>query len=236
MSNHYTITHIRTIIFLLPGITLGLLHGCSFDAVNNINPDMPVTLSQGTGMIVGSVTSPRVQHYWEVSRFRYRKLGESKSGVLESASPTANFLWFKDNPIEPGGVGPDSGLESQLGRLFAVELEVGTYEIYQLDTTGNILIHMQPVRFDVRPGEIIYLGNLHVRFCLYTPNRRAYRSYVNGGIPSVQNEAQRDLALLVLKFPFLKGMQIVPAIINDNAWQELEKTGLPSLETSCKPE
>jgi len=223
-------------IYLLLGIALSLLHGCSLDTVNNLDPNQPVTLSPGTGMIVGSVTSPIVQHYWEVAHFRYRKLGESKSGVLESASPTANFLWKKNRPIEPGGTGPDQGLEQQLGRLFAVELAVGTYEIYQLDTAGKILIHLQPVRFDVRSGEILYLGNLHVRFCIYTPNRRVYRSYVNGAIPSVHNEAQRDLPLLARKFPVLKGMKILPAIINDDAWQELEKTGLPSLETSCKPE
>jgi len=73
-----------------------------------------------------------------------------------------------------------------------VELTAGTYEIYQLDGTSkrSLLIHMQPVRFEVRSGEIVYLGNLHVRYCLYKPDR--------------------------------------------NAWQEPEKTSLPTLETECR--
>lgn len=184
-------------------------------------------------MIVGSVTAPRVLHYWEISHFRYRKLGESKSGVLESASPTSNAFWIKDQPIQPGGTGPDPGLEQQLGRLFAVELAAGAYEIFQLDVNRRLLIHMQPVRFEVQAGEILYIGNLHVHYCLYKPDRRVYRSYVNAGIPSVRDEAQRDLPLLIRKFPALTGASILPAVIDDNAWQELEKTGLPSLETEC---
>ena len=201
--------------------------------VKNIDPNRPVALSPGTGIIVGSVTAPMVLHYWDICLFHYRKLGDSKSGVLESASPTANLLWMKDRPIEPGGTGPDPGLEQQLGRLFAVELAAGTYEIYQLDTRETALIHMQPVRFEVRSGEIIYIGNLHVHYCLYTPDRHAYRGRINGGIPSVHDEAQRDLPLLVRKFPALAGAKILPAVIDDDAWQELEKTGLPSLETKC---
>lgn len=223
----------RSSIYLLSGIALCLLQACSLDQVKNIDPSQQITLSPGTGMIVGSVTAPKVEHYWDIIHFRYRKLGDSKSGVLESASPVANFLWMKDRPVQPGGIGPDPGLEQQLGRLFAVELVAGTYEIYQLDAPGILLIHMRPLRFEVRSGEILYLGNLHVRNCLYTPDRRAYRSYVNAGIPSVRNEAQRDLPLLTRKYPALTGTNIIPAVIDDNAWQELEKTGLPSLETRC---
>jgi hypothetical protein len=185
-------------------------------------------------MIVGSVTAPMVLHYWEISKFRYRKLGESKSGMLESASATANFFWMKDKPMQPGGTGPDAGLEQQLGRLFAVELTAGVYEIYELGAP-RILVRMQPLHFEVRPGEILYLGNLHVHYCLYKPDpgRRAYRSFINGGIPSVRDEAQRDLPLLLRKFPALTEANIIPAVIDNNAWQDLEKTGLPSLETDC---
>jgi hypothetical protein len=185
-------------------------------------------------MVVGSVSAPRVEHYWEISHFRYRKLGSKKSGVLESASPMSPS-WFGSHPTQPGGVGPDPGLDQQLGRLFAVELAAGIYEIYQLDTPGVLLIHMQPVRFEVRPGEILYLGNLHVRYCLYTPNKRSWRGRINGGIPSVRDEVKRDLPLLVSKFPALQGKNILPAVINDNVWKELERTGLPSLESKCSP-
>jgi len=221
-------------IFLLISIAVFLLQACSSNPVKSIDSNQPITLSPGTGMIVGSVTAPRVMHYWEKSNFRYRKLGESKSGSLESATPTSDFLWIKDHPIQPGGLGPDPGLEAQLGRLFAVKLAAGTYEIYRLDKKSGLLIHMQPVRFEVRGGEILYIGNLHVRFCLYKPDRRVYRGYINAGIPSVRDESQRDLPLLLQKFPALAGMNIMQTVIDDYAWRGLENTGLPSVETDCR--
>lgn len=229
------------LIFLLSGIALILLQACSLDPVRNIDPDRPVTLSPGMGMIVGSVTAPRIGHYWEISHFQYRRLGESYSGTLQSASPSSNALWIKNHPVQPGGTVPDPGLEQQLGRLFAVELPAGVYEIFQLDmnmgrwnySNSGLLMYMQPVRFEVRLGEILYIGNLHVRYCLYKPDRRVYRGYVNAGIPSIRDEAQRDLPLLLRKFPVLAGSNIVPAVIDDTAWEELEKTGLPTLETEC---
>jgi hypothetical protein len=102
------------LIFLLSGIALIQLQTCSLDPVRNIDPDRPVTLSPGMGMIVGSVTAPRVWHYWEVSHFRYRRLGESYSGALQSASPSSNALWIKNHPVQPGGTVPDQDLEQQL--------------------------------------------------------------------------------------------------------------------------
>lgn len=83
------------------------------------------------------------------------------------------------------------------------------------------------------PGEILYLGNLHVRYCLYKPDRRVYRSYVTAGIPSVRDEAQRDLPLLRHKFPALGGSHILPALIDDSAWQEAQETELRQLEMEC---
>ena len=72
-----------------------------------------------------------------------------------------------------------------------------------------------------------------MHYCLYTPNRRAYRGYINGGIPSIDDQAGRDIPLLLRKFPALQGVSIIPAVINDSAWQELGINGLPSLETRC---
>jgi hypothetical protein len=139
--------------YLCAGVFL-LLQGCLFPGMHSINPDQPLALSPNTGLIVGSVTAPKVMHYWEISHFRYRHLEQSTAGVLESASPTANLLWMKDKPLQPGGTGPDAGLEQQLGRLFAVELPAGRYEIYGLDTPGLLLFQMPPVLFEVRAGEI----------------------------------------------------------------------------------
>lgn len=221
------------LVVLLLGASLSLLNACSFGQAKDIDPNQPVKPNPQTGIIVGSVTAPMVQHYWDISHFRYRKTGESKSGVLESASPTSDFLWIRGHAIQPGGTGPDPGLEHQLGRVFAVELMAGTYEIYQLDGNNRLLTQMQPARFVVRPGEIQYLGNLHVRYCLYKPDRRVYRSYVSAGIPSVRDESTRDLPLLRRKFPALSASDILPAVIDDSVWQELQKTENHPPDTEC---
>jgi hypothetical protein len=224
----------RRFVSLLVSVSVGLLQACSPNLVKNIDPDQPLFLSPGAGLITGSVTAPKVFHYWVVARFRYRQLDQSESRLLESATPTSNFLWIEDLPIQASASGPDPGLEQELGRLFAVELPAGTYEIYQLESEGELLIHMPPVRFEVRAGEISYLGNLNVRNCLYRPDQRVYRGYVNAGIPSVRDESQRDLPLLMRKFPALTGASIIPAVIDDAVWQDLENTGLPSSETQCQ--
>lgn len=114
------------LVVLLLGASLSVLNACSFGQAKDIDPNQPVKPNPETGIIVGSVTAPMVQHYWDISHFRYRKTGESKSGVLESASPTTDFLWIKGLAIHPGGTGPEPGLEHQLGRVFAVELMGGT--------------------------------------------------------------------------------------------------------------
>jgi len=229
-----TLTNCKScLMVLLFGVSLPLLNACSFGHAKDLDPNQPLLLAPETGLIVGSVTAPKVQHYWDISRFRYRKLDDSKSGVLESASPTTDFLWKKGLTVQPGGTGPDPGLEDQLGRVFAVELSAGTYEIYQLDGSKGLLTHMQPARFVVRPGEIRYLGNLHVRYCLYKPHHRVYRSYVNAGIPSVRDEGQRDLPLLRRKFPALAGSSILTAVIDDSAWQELQRATVGTPGTEC---
>lgn len=214
-------------------MALLLLPGCVIDRQAGIDPGKAIILSPDTGIVVGSVTAPMVQHYWEIGHFRYRRLGESTGGVLESASATANYHWGKNRPIEPWGVGPDAGLEQELGRLFAVELPAGTYEIYQLDARGRALIDMPPVRFEVTAGAVRYLGNLHVAYCLYAPDLPSYRGYINAGLPSVRDQSQRDLRLLLQKFPSLKDKPIGTAVIDDSAWKNLQQTGLPSPETEC---
>jgi len=221
------------LMVLLFGMSLALLNACALGKNTDIDPGRPVMPAKETGLVVGSVTAPMVQHYWDISRFRYRMLGKAESGALESASPTADFLWIKGLAIQPGGTGPEPGLEEELGRLFAVELETGIYEIYQLDGNNGPLMQMQPARFMVQPGEILYLGNLHVRYCLYKPDRRVYRSYVSAGIPSVRDEAQRDLPLLRRKFPALARSKILPAVIDDSAWQELQETELLQSDMEC---
>lgn len=190
------------------------------DPVDNIDPEQPVTLAPGEGLIVGTVTASMVEHYWEISSVHFRKKGESAYGQLQSASPVDNAFGRKDRPIQPGGVGPDWGLRESLGRAFAIRLPAGEYEVFRIVYGGSSL-QLPPTTFEVRAGEIVYLGNLHVQYCLYAPKKRTYRGRVHGAIPSVRDKARWDLRVLVHKFPALEGLPISTSIIDDQGWRGL---------------
>ncbi len=193
--------------------------------------------TQTTGVIVGSVTAPKVQHYWQVVRFNYRKLGEDTVHFVESASPTTNFLWLKNQTIKPNAHAPDTGLEKQLGRLFAINLPVGTYEVFQLSAKGKPLIAIPPIQFIVEPNQVNYIGNLQVKFCLYHPKDKVFRGYINGAIPSIKDEMARDLPLLIKKYPELQTElhknKVNTEIINDKAWRDLKNAELINDESKC---
>jgi hypothetical protein len=222
--------HVRRLILLSFAAVLNL-QACApapieralnrwLDPVDNIDANQAVALTNGMGMIVGSVTAPKVEHYWEISTIYYRKFAESEYGQLRSASPVSNAFWQKDRPVEPGGIGPDPGLEAQLGRLFAIELSAGEYEIFRI-CFGHTCLQLEPAQFEVSEGEIRYVGNVDVRYCLYAPKLRVYRGRVHGAIPRVRDEASRDLALLRRKFPALQGSEISKSIIDDTVWHDL---------------
>ena len=190
------------------------------DPVNNIDPEQPVTLGPDEGLIVGTVTAPMVQHYWEVSSVHYRRQGESAYGQLKSASPVSDAFGRKDRPVEPGGTGPDWGLKGSLGRAFAIRLPAGGYEVFRI-VYGHSSLELPPATFEVRAGEIVYLGNLNVQYCLYAPPKRTYRGHVHGAIPNVRDRVRSDLPLLMRKFPVLEELPISTSIIDDQRWRGL---------------
>jgi len=185
---------------------------CSRFVQQNIGEDAAPGFEAGGGMIVGSVTAPFASRYHHGVQFRYRSLGGdgSRQGVLTSASGL-RFV-----PYMPS-CGED-GLEPQCGRLFAVELPAGDYEVFQLTVASGGSGYSLPIqtwRFCVSPGQVSYLGSLHMQYCEGLV--RNTRGGILGGELSIRDEYARDVALLRGRFRQLAGQpvrrQLLPATV-----------------------
>lgn len=198
---------------LAPLVAAVLVSGCGSLSQKNIDLDAPSLFRPGEGLILGSVTAPIIYHYHETLIFHYRSTGDggNTTGQLTSAArhwsmgtiPTCS----------------EDGLTELCGRLFAVSLPAGDYEIHNVQERDppSYIYEMPPLRFTVAPGRASYLGNLHTSFC----KGAAYRvqGAILGGDLVILDESQRDLALLGARYPQLTGAEIEKQLLPNLAWR-----------------
>ena len=189
-------------VFLVTLAIVNLNAGCSRIAQKNIDGDTSSIVHPGGGMIVGSVTAPKVLHYHKTAVLRYRALSDDgkPGGVLTSGRTPG---W---QPTIPKCA--QDGLEQECGRLFAVSLPAGRYEIFEVSAIpGNESYKViPPLRFTVLEGKVAYLGNLHVVYC--HGSFHSMRGGILGGDISIRDELDRDAALLKSKYTHLNGVDI----------------------------
>lgn len=187
--------------------------GCRSLVQQNIDPDAPSFIGSEEGLILGSVTAPFVDHYHEVILFHYRSVGDGgkTAGRLTSARSPG---WIPGVPACD-----EEGLPEQCGRLFAVSLPAGDYEIYgvQEQSPGETIYEMPPLRFTVAQGRASYLGNMHTAFCQGLV--RSTRGAILGGDLLIRDERERDLALLETRYPQLRGSDIETQLLANLAWR-----------------
>lgn len=96
----------------------------------------------------------------------------------------------------------DRGLEPIHGRLFALLLPPGTYELGKVTLWFQATVEATlsaPPQVTVAAGEVAYVGNLEVKNCYseyVRPDGQRVRSTVVGGFPTVNDRSHRDLVLL----------------------------------------
>jgi hypothetical protein len=201
-------------VLLVTLVAAFLLSGCGSLVQKNIDPGASFLAGSEEGLILGSVTAPFVDRYHETIVFHYRSLGDGgkTAGRLTSArSPAA---WIPGVPACD-----EEGLEQECGRLFAVSLPAGDYEIHGVgeQSPGEQIYQMPPLRFTVIRGQASYLGNLHTRFCQGLV--RSTRGAILGGDLVILDESQRDLALLEVRYPQLTGADIQRQLLPNLAWR-----------------
>ena len=186
--------------------------GCASVSQKNLDANQLTTTSPENGVIVGSVTAPFASRYHETVLFEYRRLGDGdkNSGVITSGTQHKNFLI--DIPACDEG-----GLPQQCGRLFAISLPAGNYEIYRARVMHRDYFQsMQPAVFNVGKGKVSYLGNLSVTFCEGMVSR--HRGNILGADVSIKDEYERDIALIRKHFSGLQNVSVEKRLLPDHSW------------------
>lgn len=129
----------------------------------------------------------------------------------------ANAIFYLDDARYPGrvvmksmqdnlGLPAKSDFSGRRGHLYILELEPGAHSIdlWQVSSGGmRISARMEPLKFEVKRGEILYLGNLHARLAL------GHRTLFGGRVasdaaPVVLDQRQEDIALAESRVPAMK--------------------------------
>ena len=198
------------LILVLASVTIFGI-GCSMLVQDNIDERDPSGPDSKTGLIVGSVTAPFAQHYHENVLFYYRALDDDEfpHGVLTSGTSHKYLTPYISSCDE-------DGLGGQCGRLFAVRLPAGRYEIHRV-RIGDIFQDLLPAVFSVAPGQADYIGNLHADFCIGQP--RELRGAILGADVSVVDDYARDTGLLREKFSALRTITIRKRLLPGASWR-----------------
>jgi hypothetical protein len=210
-----------------------LLAGCAalLDEIpDTLPPDHVPGATGQTGIVVGSVTSlPNRYGQWqEWSAYSFRARADSTvAGRLWSGSDDLYGrlivpFAYRRYP-EYKGCAEEASLESVCGRLFAIELPVGEYEIWQVIVAGRggassvWTVPLAETRFTVRGGAVTYLGNLNNRICVSSIGLSNIVVAVSG---EVQDHFTRDWPLLIAKYPFIAEQSMERAVIQGQPWQQ----------------
>lgn len=143
-----------SIVLRLFGLALALLAtGC---ASRNIDPAYQLDPAGTSGLLVGSIT-----YEGPISGYRvYYRMAGSESGAFVEAGAGSVF--------EPGfHAKQDLETLGLMGKLFAVKLPPGEYEIYGWAVVSGAA-QLSPtqafsLRYTVRPGRAAYAGNFNFR-------------------------------------------------------------------------
>ena len=157
------------------------------------NADRSFSAAKGTtGMLAASVT---VSGHTPGSLW-LQLVRAGDSAVLHSIPVNVDNFGLDWNP------GADAAGRAFRGRLAAIELPAGRYEIgrwVMTDTNRAAYISNARIgtKFSVKPGEVVYLGNIHLDI----------QSSASASLPwrvDVNDQRKRDLVLLGQKYPALK--------------------------------
>lgn len=196
-------------IFFIVCVNL-LLSGCV--STGEITRDQEVKKEKG--VILASISSSIKKSPTNIS-FYFQKAGEKREIGMFQEEPGSFSKPINDFPDDP----------NRRGRLLAFEVDPGNYnltkwKIYAFTGAGHKYIEPKepkPLPFIVKPGEITYLGNLHVDI-IYGENMFGF-SIPAGGLSSIDNRADVDLQLLKDKYPNIRNWPIVISIPDRSQWK-----------------
>ena len=121
----------------------------------------------------------------------------------------------------PNHARADAGLEAVHGKLYAVQVQPGTYQLDRIKVewpSQQEIALASPVEINVTEGDIVYIGNLDAAFCI----RHAYANqYGVAGVKlSANDRSSRDIPLFRAKFLLLRQVRIEKRMISNSRLQQ----------------
>lgn len=178
-----------------------VLSGCFLNNQALVKKDENV--DENKGVLLTSVTTAPdrwVMNAW----FFYKAIGDEKEWRLDAFAD--GILWKIDD---------FPNIESKEGRLLAVPLDPGEYEltnwtlyVRRLGGYGYIepKIAPQPIGFSISPGQITYLGNLHIEPVLGKNVFGVKMPF--GALPIASSQLEIDKLLVHQKYSGINGWPI----------------------------
>lgn len=178
-------------------VLLGVVAICLVACTNNRNIafDEPLALERGTGLVVGSVTDECesvgfMGKKWGKTTFSWENLGTGETGTFRPVT---------EDPLEDSQAG---GLFRQFGcfrgQLIARKMPAGRYALtnWSIETGAYRYfgLDLEPLRFNVKSGDIVYIGNLNM--VLQYGENIFGMTMVAGGVPQINDYFDRDMRLL----------------------------------------
>ena len=208
-----------------------LLAGCSGYAFKaELSSDYVIESDLSKGVVVGSVGSKTYPetNYREQNMYVFRSTSSPDlRGYVSSATEKKQMFTHL-------GICSDDGLPDECGSLFAIALPIGEYEFFSVipalnsRATGDSFVFdspwdapLQGYRFSVKSGQVTYLGNMLSRIC--TGASQTYwalfsTSVARSAVGDVADMYDRDIPLLIKKFPQLIEIQIHNETISGAPW------------------
>ena len=112
-------------------------------------------------------------------------------------------------------------LSSERGSVYVLAMSPGTHQLDGWQTTGGPFrllpkAALPPLRFTVKAGEVVYVGNLHMSNVLGRPNVLSPWVPV-AGTPEVRDRHEIDIAIAEEKAPAIKG-KVVSEVFPLGTW------------------
>jgi hypothetical protein len=174
-----------------------LLISCA-DQIENISNDYKFNMK--SGVILLSLTASGECGYSYFTEIR--EIISKKSYSIGMQDFGRQRDWIKSNAECP------SKIDNYFGKLVAIELPIGNYEIYQFEgisTYSKIFAkNNMSVKFTVEPNKVNYLGNMH-----YHMKKKIFFYNVN-------NLNQRDISLFRKKYKKFNMQDIIINLLKIN--------------------
>ncbi len=191
-----------------------LLYGCQ---TTNIREDYSLETNSASNIaiVVGTVSQNLSSSKLTVSEFRIDQQNDNKTKTVYSQI-TNEIIGSLANKYEYQDA--HSG-----GRLFVVEIDAGKHQLdYWAINHSNNYLTLHPkvpppnLEFNIEQGQIMYLGNFHIE--IESGKNLFGQKIPIGGIPSINNEYDRDIKYFREKYPKLSTKDVISNVLHEGKW------------------